>query len=223
MKLREAVRAAAVSLLLVSPASAQRIGVYWDPTGAACSTQVAPFAAGTMYVLAVLEGAAAGGITGGECRVEGFPAEWFPSVLRPLNAPCPSACDFCVPADLFGVGAINVFPTCCTGDNCVVPLFVVNYFVTSVVSNRQVVVRALTTPTNPSFPCPAFWLCDAPVYTKVCLGSNLTVCRNPEPPLAMDATCSTSGEAFLNPIPTRNCTVAVQDASWSTIKGLYQD
>ena len=77
-------------------------------------------------------------------------------------------------------------------------------------------------PSNQFFQCPLFTLCDAPVYTKVCLGSNITTCRNPEPPFPNNATCSSSGTAFVNPAPGHNCTVAVTNQAWSTVKGLYR-
>jgi hypothetical protein len=78
-------------------------------------------------------------------------------------------------------------------------------------------------PSNQFYQCPLFTLCDDPVFTKVCLGSNLRTCQNPEPPFPMNATCSTSGEFYLNPGPTRNCTVAVQQSTWSTMKEMYRN
>ena len=78
---------------------------------------------------------------------------------------------------------------------------------------------------NPFFQCPLFNLCDDPVFTKVCLGTDLTICRNPRPPFAMKATCSTSGHALINPQgeTSADCEpTAVQPSSWSTMKGMYR-
>jgi hypothetical protein len=69
----------------------------------------------------------------------------------------------------------------------------------------------------------------------VCLGSNLTLCRNPDPPYANNATCSTSGAGWINPVwghwctlepphfPDPDCPIAVQPRSWSMVKSLYRD
>lgn len=89
-------------------------------------------------------------------------------------------------------------------------------------------------PSNPYIQCPSFTLCDAPVYTQVCLGSKLTLCPNPEPPFPNNATCSTSGRTWINPpagfycclscIPVpADCTIAVEAKAWSGVKGLYRD
>jgi len=65
---------------------------------------------------------------------------------------------------------------------------------------------------------------DAPVYTKVCIGSNMATCRNPEPPFANNATCSTGGRTYLNTGPTHPdpCRDAVKATTWSKVKSLYR-
>jgi hypothetical protein len=72
---------------------------------------------------------------------------------------------------------------------------------------------------NQRFLCPLFTLCDGPTYTKVCLGSNVKPC-------GIDALCSSSGGAIINPAPgqTAPCPgVAVDQATWSAVKTLYRD
>ena len=83
------------------------------------------------------------------------------------------------------------------------------------------------TPGNTFFRCPLVTLCDGPVYTKVCLGDNVTVCANPESPHGDPAQCSTSGFFILNPPSSMNiqapCSpTGVQPSSWSVVKGLYR-
>src|SRR5262249_2297381 len=79
-------------------------------------------------------------------------------------------------------------------------------------------------PSNQFFQCPLFVLCDAPVYTTVCIGDHVTACRNPEPPHANNAMCSQGAIGGLNTVlytcynqvtpepPT--CTVAIDTKSW---------
>lgn len=78
-------------------------------------------------------------------------------------------------------------------------------------------------PANPYFRCPLATLCDAPYYTKVCLGENVAPCTNPR--AAPGSNCSTSGRAIINPPPgvMSPCRVtAVTPSTWSTVKTLYQ-
>lgn len=57
-------------------------------------------------------------------------------------------------------------------------------------------------PSNPTVPEPGLILCDAPFYTLVGIG--------------------TGGTFIINPDAQNNCTVAVQDATWSSMKSLYR-
>jgi hypothetical protein len=82
-------------------------------------------------------------------------------------------------------------------------------------------------PANSYFQCPLATLCDAPVYTKVCLGDNVTSCPNPDAPHGDPSLCSTSGYFVLNPPDGMNihapCSpTAVQPSSWGGVKGLYR-
>jgi hypothetical protein len=99
-------------------------------------------------------------------------------------------------------------------------------------------------PSNPLFRCPLFTVCDAPVFTKVCLGDNLTLCPAPiipgcgtpgRPPCPNVATCSTSGSFAINdptspgvgacsPAPgkTGPSAAVASEATWSHMKALYR-
>ena len=89
-------------------------------------------------------------------------------------------------------------------------------------------------PSNVYFRCPLFTLCDAPAYTKVCLGDNLTLCTTPVPPFPMASTCSTSGAFAINdptspgvghckPGPGKTAAAAtIENTTWGNVKGLYR-
>jgi hypothetical protein len=110
---------------------------------------------------------------------------------------------------------------CQTGDGSKVLIETVDIFNGGCDANELALkVVKHDVPSNQFYQCPLFVLCDAPTYTKVCLGSNITACRNPEPPFPNNAQCSTSGEAFVN--GSRNCTVAVTPTNWSSVKALYR-
>jgi hypothetical protein len=151
-----------LTLGLAGSASAQSIGVYWDPAGATwCVNQPAP-AFGVMYILATLGGAAAGGMTGAEFRVSNFPSDWNPGAT-----PNPSAnLTFGNP---LAAGCNIGFPSCQTGSGGVVLLYTVVYFAVDVQTDRQVTVLRHTTPSNMLFQCPLLTLCNAPTFTKVCV------------------------------------------------------
>lgn len=99
-------------------------------------------------------------------------------------------------------------------------------------------------PNNDFFRCPLFTLCDAPAFTKVCLGTNLTLCSAfiiprcdlpGQPRCPQVATCSTSGSfAFNDPTnPTdllgcvniKKATLAqgaIEAETWGNVKALYR-
>jgi hypothetical protein len=94
-------------------------------------------------------------------------------------------------------GGTNLaFPSCQAGSGGRVLLFTINGFATSAVVNRYFQILQHTTPSNPNFVCPLVTICDA-VFTKICV---------------------TGGVAIVNGPP---CTVAVQPASWSAVKEMF--
>ena len=188
-----------------------------------------------MGVWALLQGQSEGGITGVEYRIEVGPdnqpdpgwlfAETFDPGLMILG---PGALN---PGDSNPRGVTAAWPSCQTGNGGMILIETVEILNMGcdAAALRLRVARA-DPASNPLFQCPLFVLCDAPVYTKVCLGFNITICRNPEPPFPINATCSTSGEAFLNrnhPLEcsfvSDDCLIAVQPESWSRVKALYRD
>jgi len=79
------------------------------------------------------------------------------------------------------------------------PLFLVQG-IASGTPPQDTVLRVVgrTPPQDPMFDCPMITLCDSPVFTRMCVAG---------------------GTAIVN--PSGECTVAVEAASWSGIKSLY--
>lgn len=183
--------AALVVSLAAVPAAAQSIGIYFDAAGGACSTVQAPLTAGTLYVLAVLGGPLADGMSQAEFAIGGFPAGWAAVVT-----PNPGAAG--TSGDPFSGGCTIAFSSCQTGTNGLVLLYTITYFATSNVSNQYLTVLC-----HPLFfGCPILPLlkkCDVPFPTPVCVPG---------------------GQAVLNPTGA-GCTIGLVPSSWSEVKQLF--
>src|SRR5262245_25688673 len=155
MKLR-AIASLVIAIALASGASAQSVGVFFDPNGATCAVNQPAGASGTMYILATLGGGSSGGMTGAEFRVDNFPANWFANIV-----PNPAA--NLVLGGPLAAGCNIAFPTCQIGMGGIVTLYTVTYFATDLQSNRHLAVLRHTTPSNANFQCPLQTLCDSPV------------------------------------------------------------
>ena len=83
-------------------------------------------------------------------------------------------------------------------------------------------------PSNRFLRCPLFTLCDAPAFTKVCLGSELVTCDLEVPPFSPVATCSSSGSFSINSANgIGRCDALKPDAdgaqkTWSEVKSLFR-
>ena len=170
----------ALAFLVVAPASAQNIGIFFDPAAVTCSGGV-PSGPLRCYIIAALGGPAAAGITGAEFKVVGLPPDWFEN-----STPNPTA-TVVLGGPFSEIGTNIAFPACQT--TSLVPLFTVDLFPSSAVTNHSLSVQNRTPPTNPNFVCPLVTRCDAPNFTIVC--------------------CS-GGEAILNPTGP-GCTVPVRE------------
>ena len=187
-----------------------------------------------MWVFGLLLGASSGGITGAEYKIQiggndnPDPGWLFQETFTPGALVLGSGA--LTPADNERRGVNVAWPACMPGDGIKVLIETVEILNLGFNGELRLRVVKHDQPSNAFFQCPLFVLCDAPVYTKVCVGSNLSLCRNPEPPFAINATCSTSGEAWLNPGPSVGCgiaespcTIAVAPQAWSQVKALYRD
>jgi len=215
---------ALASLCLAGPALAANgnIGIYFDTDAALCQGTIPCGQTGTMYLFGLLQGSSGTGITGAEFGITPSSATlWTNYLFNEILPPGAGAI-----GSAFGPAAtgINIFwPSCQVGDGTKVLLMTVPVFnVGCAATEYKMTVRKKDSASNQFFQCPLFTLCDDPIFTKICLGSNLTICQNPEPPRPLNSTCSTSGTAYLNPGPTRNCTVGVEKGTWSSMKGLYR-
>ena len=185
----------ALCLAFTGTAFASSIGVFFAADGSDCdAVQVpGPF---TFWIGAVLNAdAAAGGITGAEFRIDGVPQqpEWFMTATRNPLANL-SVGD----PVLAGAGANIAFPVCQPeAGGSFLLLYTVSGFAQTAPVARTFKVERHTTPSNSNFPCPLLVLCNAPVFTLLCVPG---------------------GEAFLNGGP---CTVAVEEKSWSSVKSLF--
>jgi len=231
MKMAKVLTAGLATLVLTtgsSWAANGNIGLFFDENAALCQAAVPCGQPVRMYVYALLQGATQTGITGAEYKIRvgadnnADPGYLFNETFDPA-------------ATVLGAGALNpvdptprgvnvAWATCQLGDGTKVLIETVDILNLDCLNTSELKLQVVKhdAASNQFFQCPVFTMCDAPVYTKVCLGSNQTVCRNPEPPFANNATCSSSGEAFANPAPGRNCTVAVSPTTWSTMKSLYR-
>ena len=187
-----------------SPAAAQYIGLFTDANASTCVAQVGPNPRVDLHVIAILEGDV-NEMVGAQFQITGVPATWTPenvlwvpdigtaiSLGNPL---------FPTPQHPLTAG-VNVTYSACAGSP----------------SNRRVAlgrVVLLGPPTEdnvhlrvtgfdlvpPDPDCPFVAACDAPYYSKVCVGG---------------------GEIVLNGEAPSSCQVAVEENTWSNVKSLYR-
>lgn len=173
------------------PPGPQSIGIFADLEGARCNIPAPIGTIGTFYVLAVgWPGPAE--ITGAEFRIDGFPSAWVATVTpspqatwylgNPLQAGCNVAFGDCQRA-----GAVLL----CT----------VNFQVWSELHDVPLGILPPTWFCEP-FCCVTWVLCDAPVYTQLCV------------PAAEPA-------AYLNG-SSDPCATAARPSSWTRVKELFR-
>ena len=210
------------------------IGLFWDTDGALCQATIPcnptadPQLMPRLYVYALLHGTSAAGITGCEYSVAIGPNSNLDAFYIMFETFDPTA----TVVSQGGAGAFNPpdsgargvnvsWASCQHGDGTKVLIETVDVAnVTCDTNELSLKVVKHSTSSNQFFQCPLFTLCDDPAFTKVCVGNALITCSNPEPPFALNATCSTSGQAFMN--GSRNCSVGVQDTNWSAVKSLFR-
>lgn len=165
--------ASVLSQALASSAfSASYIGVYADAEGTQPCASVAPYTAKTFYVIAKLDGAMSGGLTGAEFRIEfGNPTGWLASYTAPSTANIVSGDPIDTDPDPNAGGGINLaFPSCETPLSGMVNLGTLSVFnVSGTPTSLQ--VKRHSSPSNTTFTCPLFVLCDDPVFSKLCMSA----------------------------------------------------
>jgi hypothetical protein len=226
---RQLVVATSLALLVfaASPSFAVNgnINIFADEGQAICASPLGFQTNLKLYVYAQQQGASLSGITGAEYQISpssGTDWIWGEDFSPAIGDG----------ATLIGAGAmtgglpgINVAYDACRDGGGSILLQCVNVVdISGVFANVPVTltVRAHSVPGNPFFRCPLFTLCDDPIFTKVCLGQNNDVVQCPFPPGAIACNVSSSGEFFINPTSSQsNCTVAVEETTWSDVKSLF--
>jgi hypothetical protein len=167
--------AASAPELALPPPPDGTIGVYADSEGTQPCATVDSFA--TLYVIAKVEGASAGGITGTEFRIEvEHPAGWTFAYSAPPDADVrmgnPMDLDPQKPDD--GAGVRIAFAACKEPVKGKIDLGTI--FVTRAGgSPTLLVVKRHAKPSNTQYPCALFTLCDSPVFSKSCVSAVLAL------------------------------------------------
>ncbi len=177
---------------------AQSIGVTFQPDDWDCDAVISASTQATWYLCASVGGAARSGIIGAEFRQDGSPAGW------PMTA-IPNPAASYVRGDPLAGGCQIAFPDCQSGGSPgIVLLYTIQGLATTSVGCTRLTILQHTTPSNPLFRCPVLVLCDAPVYTKICV---------------MGAEGLVNGACSMT--PPDPCRVALTPVLWSQVKRLY--
>jgi hypothetical protein len=193
MKLRVIATLVAVLAFGVGSASAQSIGIFADPGSSSCNISGASVI--TFYVNVIGAGALSpAGVTGAEFRLD---VPWGPAdAAGVFETPNPAATVNVGSSILTGKNI--AFPSCQGGPS--IGLYTVTVLVANPLAFDDIVVSILehSSPSNANFVCPVVNQCDAPAFTAVCVPG---------------------GQAFIN--GQGDCTVAVQEKTWSEVKNLF--
>jgi hypothetical protein len=195
------------------------IGVFTDLEASGVCGRIQCECLGRVYVIGVLYGSSAGGITGVEYKVNignslPDPGWLFVETFAPNTVVLGSGAFNPVDGN-FATRGVNVaWSSCQQGD----PGFGVSFVLIETVEIYNFAcneIELLLQPvkhdlqSNPNFACPLFVLCDAPVYTKV---------------------CARGDGAYINPLhqgcngaDISECKFAVEAESWSRVKALYRN
>jgi len=175
----------------------------------------------TLYVYAELQGGSVGGIRGAEYSIApSVVTDWlFNEDFTPAGADIEvgtGAITGAAPGINLAWAACQVAPATLLETITVLDLSGVFAGV-----ENTLTVSAHSNPGNPFFRCPLFTLWDDPTFTKLCVGYGVVTDVCPFPPGANACFYSISGQFVVNPPEGYNCTVGVQDKTWSEVKNLY--
>ena len=172
----------------------QSIGIFAD---SGCETTCINMTSSSFFQFYVKADLAGFGMSGASFRIEGLPNVVF--VQPVFDLPCfDCPCGFNGCSNPFTTPGIDMsWLGWCQSGPCL-PLFRVLVFAGTPPQDTVLRVVGRTPPLDPMFDCPMITLCDSPVFTRMCVAG---------------------GTAILN--PSGECAVAVEAASWSGIKSLY--
>ena len=191
--MRLALLAALALAVPVSVPADGLLSVYFDTNASRCAGDVPVAGVAMLHVLLVAEGATYGGITGVEFRIDTSNArsylyqneDWLGAIRL---------------GTALGDGVTMALGSCRTGS----PIHLLSFQVLNPGSGAgdatlQVVPKRQ--PSNPNFACPLAVLCDAPVFSQVCVEG---------------------GRTILNPGAPRPCGSSRVDSQWTRVKELYR-
>ena len=186
-----------------TPASAQYIGLFTDANATSCAAQVGHNPRVDLHVIAILEGDVTE-MTGAQFLITGIPATWTPQNVLwvPDVGSTFSLGNPLFPTPPRATAGVNVVFSSCkqASTNRRVPLGRVVLLGPPTEDNvRLQVSRFDLVPPDPN--CPFIVACDAPTYSKVCVGG---------------------GEIVLNGDEPARCQVAIEADTWTTVKSLYR-
>ena len=194
MKLRVIATLVAILAFGAGSASAQSIGIFADLGSSSCNINAPQYVATNFYINVVGSGVLApSGVAGAEFQVL-HDVTAGDVILTPTANPASN-----VALGNPVAGGCNIaFPSCQAGAS--VNLYAVSVLsINAALANKVLGIGAHNTPSNVNFQCSLVNKCDAPVFTAVCVAG---------------------GEGFLNGSGDP-CTVAVEDVTWSKVKGLF--
>ena len=201
-----------------TPPSNGYIGVFADSARTSCCIDIAPFHGKTLEIFAVLAGETAGGITQAEFRLiftdlTGYIPTWIadPGASRAIGSPLPGPQE-----ENYGV---DVAFSACQGSMAGDAVHLGSLQVVNISGGPgDILVTRRLPPTNPSYDCPNLVLCDAPVYTQVCLTVQTPTLDPGQEPVIFK-TGLNKGSAC----DATNCgVVPVTQKTWSSMKELYR-
>lgn len=192
--------------LLIDTATAATIFLSSDPTRRDLCPNVPLVTSQRLYVVAMLQQDACGGIAAAEFRISGYPTPaegWFTNLTWPPNVH-PTG-------DVFAEGVQLSFP-CATSEQGAVILLTMDVLAATPIQDRIVSVLAHQNPSDPQFACPVLTLCD-PGFTKICA-------QGAESRFNASSTgaCYCSDGCIIPGCPP----LAVEHGTWSHVKGLFQ-
>lgn len=203
------------------------VGVYSDANASSCCTTVPAFVPTTLHVIATLAGGTSTGITGAEFRIEfsnmgGGPiVSWTanPAAILAVGDPIDLTPGEADPNSATDDRGVNVAFAGCQpqlnpppGSRVVLGTVSI-IALSNPVPTSDVVIKRREPPSNATFQCPLFTLCDDPIFTKVCMTVTQDVLGSE--PIAF--------RSKVNGCPSADCgAVAVAEKTWSGVKSLFR-
>jgi hypothetical protein len=201
------------------------IGIYADPGGQQPCIAAPSQTPTTMYVIAMLGGRTAHGVTGVEFRIKvryptGWTFQWIanpnltvslgcPVDTNPWNSTLSAGCNLAF-AECQGLSTQRVYLGSITATNF-----------SGTASPTDLLIMPKMPASFPTLQAPLFTLCDSPVYTAVAM--TLTTPELFHEPVAFSATLASIASPLCEPCSFHPDVVAVQPITWAGVKGIFRE